>query len=238
MQLFYNDELIDQTHYRFDKNESSHIVKVLRKKTGDTLHITNGLGTLFIAEIILDDARHCEVKIIDKKHFPAANFYTHIAIAPTKMNDRLEWFVEKAVEIGVQEISPIICDNSERKILKTERIQKIAIAAMKQSLQYHLPKINPPISFKEFVQASHANTHLFIAHCEDDSNKINLFDSVSAKQNNLVLIGPEGDFSPQEINMALSRNFQAVSLGDNRLRTETAALAAVHTIALKNMKDV
>lgn len=234
MQLFYNAELTDQNHFRFDKNESTHIIKVLRKKNGDILHITNGLGFLFEAEVILDDIRNCEVKIIKKTFFEPSSFQTHIAIAPTKMNDRLEWFVEKAVEIGVHEITPIICDNSERKVLKTERIHKIAAAAMKQSLQYYLPKINEPVSYKTFMQQNFESTNLYIAHCEEDKNKKHLFDLVTEQSKNLVLIGPEGDFSNKEITLAKSGNFQPVSLGNNRLRTETAALVAVHTIALKN----
>ena len=234
MQLFYNADLTDQNTFRFDKNESSHIVKVLRKKNGDILYITNGLGTLFEAEIILDDSRNCEVKIINKKQFKPTSFYTHIAIAPTKMNDRLEWFVEKAIEIGVQEITPIICDNSERKVLKTERIHKIAIAAMKQSLQYYLPKINEPITYQKFMQQDFAESNLYIAHCEDDTDKKHLYNLIDTNTKNLVLIGPEGDFSDKEITLAKYKKFQPVSLGNTRLRTETAALVAVHTIALKN----
>lgn len=234
MQLFYNAELIDQSTFRFDKNESTHIIKVLRKKNGDILYITNGLGYLFEAEIILDDTRNCEVKIIKKTFFERALFHTHIAIAPTKMNDRLEWFVEKAIEIGVQEITPIICDNSERKVLKIERIQKIAIAAMKQSLQYYLPKINEPIAYQKFMQQDFVETNLYIAHCEEDTDKKHLYNLIDRQTKNIVLIGPEGDFSDKEISLAKSKNFQPVSLGNNRLRTETAALVAVHTIALKN----
>jgi len=160
MQLFYNAELTEQSTFRFDKNESTHIVKVLRKKIGDILHITNGLGYLFKAEIILDDIRNCEVKIIEKTFVKPADFHTHIAIAPTKMNDRLEWFVEKAIEIGVQEITPIICDNSERKVLKTERIDKIAEAAMKESLHYYLQNINDPMPHHKFMLQDFAETNL------------------------------------------------------------------------------
>lgn len=238
MQLFYNADLTEQSVFRFEKNESTHIVKVLRKKIGDILYITNGFGFLFKAEIILDDLRHCEVKIIKKTHFEPAKFYTHIAVAPTKMNDRLEWFIEKAVEAGVQEMTPIICENSERKVLKIERIQKIAISAMKQSLQYYLPKINQPIAFKDFMAQDFGDYNRLIAHCEEDTNKTHLFEIVKPCTKNLVLIGPEGDFSLNEIEWAKKQNFTPISLGNNRLRTETAAFVAVHSIALKNEIDV
>ena len=171
MQLFYNSEIKqgDLTYF-FDKEESKHIVKVLRKKEGDTIFITNGLGFLFESEIILASEKKCEVKIAKETFQQPVAFYTHIAVAPTKMNDRLEWFLEKATEIGIHEITPIICDHSERKVYKIDRAEKIIQAAMKQSLHYYLPKINEPISLSQFVKLNFEGQK-FIAHCEETDKK-------------------------------------------------------------------
>ena len=233
MQLFYNSEIKngDSTFF-FDKEESKHIVKVLRKKESDKIFITNGLGYLFESEIILASEKKCEVKIIKETFQQPDTFYTHIAVAPTKMNDRLEWFLEKATEIGIHEITPIICDHSERKIYKIDRAEKIIQAAMKQSLHYYLPKINEPISLSHFVK-SNIDGQKFIAHCEETDKKS--FQKEIAKNEKVtILIGPEGDFSTKEINLAIANQFIPVTLGNTRLRTETAALVACHTIALLN----
>lgn len=233
MQLFYNSEIKngDSTFF-FDKEESKHIVKVLRKKESDKIFITNGLGYLFESEIILASEKKCEVKIIKETFQQPDTFYTHIAVAPTKMNDRLEWFLEKATEIGIHEITPIICDHSERKVYKIDRAEKIIQAAMKQSLHYYLPKINEPISLSHFVK-SNIDGQKFIAHCEETDKKS--FQKVIAKNEKVtILIGPEGDFSTKEINLAIANQFIPVTLGNTRLRTETAALVACHTIALLN----
>lgn len=233
MQLFYNSEIKngDSTFF-FDKEESKHIVKVLRKKESDKIFITNGLGYLFESEIILASEKKCEVKIIKETFQQPDTFYTHIAVAPTKMNDRLEWFLEKATEIGIHEITPIICDHSERKVYKIDRAEKIIQAAMKQSLHYYLPKINVPISLSHFVK-SNIDGQKFIAHCEETDKKS--FQKEIAKNEKVtILIGPEGDFSAKEINLAIANQFIPVTLGNTRLRTETAALVACHTIALLN----
>jgi 16S rRNA (uracil1498-N3)-methyltransferase len=233
MQLFYNPDIKStDTFFQFDKEESKHIVKVLRKKGGDIIFITNGKGSLFHSEITLESEKKCEVKIVKIDSFDSKKYHLHIAIAPTKMNDRLEWFLEKATEIGIDEITPIICDHSERKIFKTDRAEKIIQAAMKQSNQFYLPKINQPIAFSDFLK-NESNCLKFIAHCEED--KKDLFkDSFQANQDILILIGPEGDFSPKEIALALKNNFIPVSLGNTRLRTETAGVVACHTVALIN----
>jgi len=233
MQLFYNPDIKStDTFFQFDKEESKHIVKVLRKKGGDIIFITNGKGKLFHSEITLESEKKCEVKIVKIDTYDAKQFHLHIAIAPTKMNDRLEWFLEKATEIGIDEITPIICDHSERKIFKIERAEKIIQAAMKQSNQFYLPKINEPISLVDFLK-NESNSLKFIAHCEE--NKKDLFkDSLKPNQNVLILIGPEGDFSSKEIALALKNNFIPVSLGNTRLRTETAGVVACHTVALIN----
>ena len=233
MQLFYNSDIKKgDTTFFFDKEESKHIVKVLRKKESDTIFITNGLGFLFESEIILASEKKCEVKITKETFQEPDKFYTHIVVAPTKMNDRLEWFLEKATEIGIHEITPIICDHSERKVYKIDRAEKIIQAAMKQSLHYYIQKINEPISFAQFVK-SNIDGQKFIAHCEETDKK-SFKNEVKKDEKITILIGPEGDFSTKEINLAIENHFIPVTLGNTRLRTETAALVACHTIALIN----
>lgn len=234
MQLFFSQEINSATkEFTFDKNESRHIIRVLRKSDGDLVHITNGNGDLFEGQIIVPNDKRCTVQIVKCTSFKKPwNYYLHIAIAPTKNNDRLEWFLEKATEIGVHEITPIICEHSERKVYKIDRAEKIIQAAMKQSLQYFLPKINEPISFSEFIKKHNADSK-FIAHCEETERK-SLKNTAKAKDNIIILIGPEGDFSSKEINLALENKYIPITLGNTRLRTETAALAACHTIALLN----
>ena len=233
MQLFYNSEIKNgDSIFFFDKEESKHIVKVLRKKESDKIFITNGLGYLFESEIILASEKKCEVKITKETFQQPNTFYTHIVVAPTKMNDRLEWFLEKATEIGIHEITPIICDHSERKVYKIDRAEKIIQAAMKQSLHYFLPKINEPISLSQFVK-SNIDGQKYIAHCEETDKK-SFQKELKKEEKVTILIGPEGDFSTKEINLAAENNFIPVALGTTRLRTETAALVACHTIALIN----
>ena len=229
MQLFYNPNITESdSTFSFDKDESRHIVKVLRKHVGDSIHITNGKGWLFEAELTLADLKHCSVTIISKQLQPKRNFKLHLAVAPTKMNDRYEWFLEKATEIGVEAITPIICDNSERKVVKLERFEKIIQAAMKQSLQCYLPKLNPPVSFKDFVSQDVSNQK-FIAHCEETDKK-SLKSQIEQEKDITILIGPEGDFSTNEIEIALVANYIPVTLGNNRLRTETAAIVSCNLI--------
>ena len=234
MQLFYSHNLAkDSTSYSFDKTESRHIIKVLRKKEGDKLNITNGLGYLFVGEISDANYKKCVVNILSfSEKRKAWNYHLHIAVAPTKLNERIEWFIEKATEIGVDEITPIICKHSERKFIKQERFEKIALSAMKQSLKFHLPKINPAISFKDFTNIKQ-NGNLFIAHCEEQ-NKKSFKEEIKPNTDITILIGPEGDFSHNEIEIALKNNYTAVTLGESRLRTETAALAACHSVAFVN----
>ena len=233
MQLFYNPEISNTfTHFSFDKEESKHIIKVLRKKEGDILHITDGKGWIFKGEINIADIKNCVVKIVAQEFKSTKSYYLHIAVAPTKMNDRYEWFLEKATEIGIDEITPIICDHSERKTIKRERFEKIIQSAMKQSLNCYLPKLNEAMLFKDFLN-TRFDGQLFIAHCED-TVKQSLKEKVLIQQKVTILIGPEGDFSAQEIDSAINKSFIPVSLGENRLRTETAAIVACHTVALIN----
>jgi 16S rRNA (uracil1498-N3)-methyltransferase len=233
MQLFYSKEISNASpSFEFDKVESKHIFKVLRKKEGDRVHITNGKGFLFISEIISISDRKCIVKILDFQEEAPTKFKLHLAVAPTKMNDRFEWFLEKATEIGIHEITPIICEHSERKVINVDRFEKILVAAMKQSNQYFLPVLNELVSFKDFMQKKHGE-NIFIAHCHENQKR-DLFNSLKTKENTLILIGPEGDFSEKEVKTALDKKFIPVSLGSNRLRTETAAMVATHTVILKN----
>ena len=233
MQLFYNPT-INEAHlsFVFDKEESKHIIKVLRKKEGDILHVTNGLRFLFTTEITVASNNKCTVKIISFEKQEVPKFHLHLAVAPTKMNERFEWFLEKATEIGIQEITPIISEHSERKIIKTDRFQKILESAMKQSLHYYLPKLNEPIPFRDFVKTQKSG-QLFIAHCEE-TNKKSLKTELKANEDVTILIGPEGDFSVKEIQQAIDNNFIPVSLGATRLRTETAAIVACHSVVFKN----
>lgn len=234
MQLFYNPDLTkDTTQITFDKIESRHIVRVLRKKEEAILHITNGKGFLFDAKIIIASDKKCTAKIITIQEKPKPwNYYLHIAIAPTKNNDRIEWFLEKATEIGIDEITPLVCNNSERRFVKLERFEKIVQSAMKQSLKFTLPKINEPIKFKEFINKDF-DGKICIAHCAELEKNL-LKSVIKPSEKTTILIGPEGDFSSQEIIKALEKNSIPISLGESRLRTETAALVAVNTISFIN----
>ena len=235
MQLFYNPTINETTEsFTFDREESKHIIKVLRKKDGDILFVTNGLGYLFKTEITLASDSKCTVQIVSFEKSAPSNFKLHLAVAPTKINDRYEWFLEKATEIGIQEITPIICDRSERKVINTDRFEKIILSAMKQSNELYLPKLNPAISFKEFIKQQNEGLQL-IAHCEETDKKT-LKSVVQPNTNITVLIGPEGDFSEKEIALALEQKYIPVSLGNTRLRTETAAVVACHSAVFVNEK--
>ncbi|MFD2541631.1 16S rRNA (uracil(1498)-N(3))-methyltransferase [Lacinutrix gracilariae] len=233
MQLFYNPDITENTtEFSFNKEESKHIVKVLRKSVDQTLLITNGKGWLFTAQITIAAIKNCVVRIIDKQLQTKKNYKLHLAVAPTKMNDRYEWFLEKATEIGIDSITPIICEHSERKIIKPERFEKIIQSATKQSLNCYIPKLNQAISFKEYIKQDFSG-NLFIAHCEETDKK-SLKSQLQPNQEVTILIGPEGDFSVKEIELALQNHFIPVTLGETRLRTETAAIVACHSVAYTN----
>ena len=228
MQLFYLENPTDEII--LSAEESKHATKVLRKKEGDILNFTDGKGHLYKAEITVADTKKCRLKLVSIEQKEKHNYHLHIAIAPTKNMDRLEWFLEKATEIGVDELTPIICSRSERKVIKTERCTRILLSAMKQSLKFQLPKLNETISFKDFIKKDYEGTK-YIAHCEDGEKKE--LKAVNKTKKTLTLIGPEGDFSKKEIDLALQNQFKAVSLGKSRLRTETAGIIAAHTINIK-----
>ena len=226
MQLFFLEK--PKEKIILNTEESKHAIKVLRKKNGDILNFTDGKGSLYKAKINIADSKKCRLKIISSKQKEKQhNYHLHIAIAPTKNMDRFEWFLEKATEIGIDEITPIICSNSERKVIKPERGNRILLSAMKQSLKYHLPKLNEVTSFKNFIKQDFEGAK-YIAHCED--GKKNELRTISKTGRTLILIGPEGDFSPREIELAWQNQFKAVNLGRSRLRTETAGIIATHTI--------
>ena len=233
MQLFYTPD-INSDEYTLSKEESKHCIQVLRKKIGDIIYLVDGKGGFYKAILIGDNPKSCHLKI-DKveRNYGKSDLHIHIAIAPTKMNERFEWFLEKSTEIGINEITPILCEHSERKILKLERMNKILVAAMKQSNQAYLPKLNLAVSFDSFVNNNTVEER-YIAHCIENHKKKQLNEVIKKGTNTLVLIGPEGDFSQKEIDYALKHGFSAVSLGKNRLRTETAAIVSCHTINLIN----
>ena len=235
MQLFYHPGLNDNSgKVVFDKDESRHIQKVLRKQPGDQLHITNGKGLM--AEVLLTEIgpKKCVASVSLSEMQQPLPYRLHLAVAPTKSNDRYEWFVEKAVEIGISEITPIICAHSERKIIKLDRIERVAVAAMKQSLKSWLPRINEAIPFGTFIANKRGGELKAIAHCAEGP-KERLSQLLVPGRSSTILIGPEGDFSPEEIKEALAAGYQAVNLGEQRLRTETAALVACHSVAFINI---
>lgn len=218
-----------------NEDESLHCVKVLRHKVGDIICVIDGLGTRAIGKIEAAHAKQCAVSLSNKEVVAQTrNYYLHIAIAPTKNIERIEWMVEKAVEIGIDEITFLKCKNSERTIVKDERIKKVAESAVKQSKQAWIPKINAVVDFKEFLKSNTADVKL-IAYCEKES-KQHIKQLITFNKKHLVLIGPEGDFTPDEIEIAIAQNYKPVALGNNRLRTETAGLYACATLAVLNEK--
>lgn len=233
MQLFYNPNLtLENQFFTFDKEESKHIIRVLRKDIGDVLMVTNGNGYLFTSKITEATEKKCVVSIVNHELQPKPQNNLHIAIAPTKMNDRIEWFLEKATEIGVTEITFLHCKRSERTLINLERFEKIVIAAAKQSLHYYFPKINDIEKLDTFIK-NNKDKNKCIAHCIENQ-RLSFKNVVKNQLNTTILIGPEGDFTPQEIEMALSFNFIPVTLGTNRLRTETAGVMAAAIFEIHN----
>ena len=233
MLLFYAPDITTPL-YTLDEIESGHCVRVLRLQEGDTLNITDGRGTLYDAEVVDAHPKRCSVRIVAEHHnWEQRPYGLTVAVAPTKNIDRIEWFVEKATECGIDRIIPIECAHSERRIVKLERLEKIAASAMKQSLKAYLPEIAPLTPIRTVVEAPFEGTKL-IAHCEDDAERIFMGELLKKGDKVLILIGPEGDFSPEEIALARANGFREVSLGECRLRTETAALAATMFTAFVN----
>ncbi len=214
-----------------NEDESLHCVKVLRHKVGDTIQIIDGNGTKAIGTIQAAHAKQCAVLLISKETVAKPrNYYLHIAIAPTKNIERIEWMVEKAVEIGVDEITFLKCNNSERSVVKDDRIKKVVESAMKQSQQAFMPKLNSIKDYKAFLKTNTSDVKL-IAHC-DETHKESITKHIAPNKSFTILIGPEGDFSKDEIELALNAKYKAVSLGNSRLRTETAGLYACNAFAV------
>ncbi len=231
MHIFFTSDIDSKASvYTLNEEESKHAVRVLRMKNGDTINLIDGVGGFYLAELTDDNPKRCSVKILEfKSDFGKRNWNLHIAIAPTKLNDRIEWFAEKATEIGIDRISFINCKNSERTVIKTERVSKIVVSAIKQSVKAYLPQIDEIIDFKKFIDSvKNESSQKFIAHCDKnfELDKKHLKNVYSKNDNVILLIGPEGDFTKQEIEYAIANGFIGISLGEARLRTETAAVYA------------
>ncbi|MDR0713301.1 MAG: 16S rRNA (uracil(1498)-N(3))-methyltransferase [Bacteroidales bacterium] len=230
--IFYAPD-ISENRYTLDKDESAHAVKALRLKTGDSITLTDGKGGWYSAVITHPHPERCEVEVTGKRRESEKRpYHLHIGMAPTKNIDRFEWFVEKSSEIGIDEITPLLCEHSERKNIPAERMKRIAIAAMKQSGKACLPKINPVIPIAEWLNACRSGQKL-IAYCGETEKKSIRTVCLPGKSV-AVAIGPEGDFSCNEIRQALSAGFQCVTLGKSRLRTETAGVVACHSVYFIN----
>ena len=234
MHLFYTPDIA--ATLELPQDEAAHALRVLRLTEGAEVMLTDGKGLFYRAEIDIISGKRCYMRIVEIiTPEPLWQGHLHLAMAPTKNMDRIEWFAEKATEIGFDELTFLDCRFSERKVVKTERVEKILVSAMKQSLKPMLPVLNGMIPFDKFV-VSPFNGKKFIAHCYE-GEKQPLMQALQPGEDALVLIGPEGDFSPEEVQKAIANGFQPITLGRSRLRTETAALVAVHTMNLVNNKS-
>ena len=233
MNIFFNNKLLKSTdEILFSEDEAKHIVKVLRKKIGDEIIVTNGKGLKWRGTISSINIKNLKAIKSDAKLIPKSFENIHIAISIIKSSSRMEWFIEKATELGVNEITPIICFNTERKSLNLDRCQKIMISAVKQSKRFFIPKLNPVISLKEFLALKNKNHHTYIAHCHKGEKKL-VHEIQSINNKVTVMIGPEGDFSNDEINFSINKNAIPISLGENRLRTETAGIFAISNLIIQ-----
>ncbi|MBO5980669.1 MAG: 16S rRNA (uracil(1498)-N(3))-methyltransferase [Bacteroidales bacterium] len=242
MELFYSKD-IEGGICRLDHDESGHCIKVLRHRCGDEISVIDGCGTLYKCRIVSDSHKEVTAAVIEEvKDWGSHPYRLHMAVCPTKNNDRYEWFAEKACEMGFDELSPVIGEHSERRILKTARVEKILVSAAKQSLKAAVPTVNEPLSVKEFITslADRQDTLKLIAYCFDDENvpRRSIKEVLKGLEGGeiAVMIGPEGDFSKAEADLALQSGFVPVHLGDSRLRTETAALTAVSAVYLHYME--
>lgn len=232
MHLFYTPD-IHSDFYTLSEEESKHCIRVLRLTQDDRVYLIDGKGGFYTAEVFDPHPKRTLLKVTaSQKEYGRRNHYLHIAVAPTKNIERLEWFLEKATEIGIDEITPVICERSERKEVKTDRLNKIITSAVKQSIKAYHPKLNEPVKLNELM-AAHFDGQRYIAHCID-GQKASLKDSADQRGAYLILIGPEGDFTPSEVEQALHAGFIPITLGDSRLRTETAALEACFEINFLN----
>lgn len=234
MNLFYEPDINQQQIVTLNKDDSAHLVRVLRAKNGDTVHLTDGQGFIYECIVIDSNPKKCRVENVKKEAGKDVRpFKLQIAIAPTKNISRFEWFLEKSTEIGIDDIIPLLCDHSERKVIKSERLNRVLIAAMKQSLKSHLPVLKELMKFNELIHMPFEGQK-YIAYV-DEAQDNELVDLCQKNIDTLVLIGPEGDFSKEEISAAVKQGFIPVKLGPSRLRTETAGVVACHTVNLVNL---
>lgn len=233
MQIVFAPDYDSGEVYTLSKEESAHAVRVLRMKEGEEIYLSNGRGSMYCCEIVDANANHCSVKIKSKyNNNDKKDFSIHLAVAPTKNIARIEWLLEKATEIGVDEITPLVCEHSERKVVNLERLDKILISAIKQSLKSYKPILNPLTKFKDFI-ANAKEDYKLLAYCGDEEKHL-IKNVCKTKSSYLILIGPEGDFSLEEIKLAKDAGFTFVTLGNQRLRTETAGLYAISNLHFLN----
>ena len=233
MHVFYTPD-INSDEYLLNEEESKHCTKVLRLGVGTQVHLIDGRGGLYLAEITSETKKQVSLRVITAtKEYQKRKHYLHIAVAPTKNIDRIEWFLEKATEVGIQEITPLICDRSERRIVKEDRLYKVITSAVKQSLQAYHPILNPQTSLSDFLKKPNDSIKM-IAHCIEGEPRQYIGEFAQAGKHYTILIGPEGDFTPSEIELALQNGYKPLTLGNTRLRTETAALAACFEVNYLN----
>lgn len=235
MQLFYAPDIVPPSH-TLTEEESRHCIKVLRMQPGDRLHLTDGRGNLYEAAVTKADPRRCEIEVVETfAEYGKRPYSLTMAVAPTKNNDRFEWFLEKTTETGVDTIIPIECSNSERRVFKTERSEKVITSAVKQSLKAYHPKLEPLTDVRQVIERPFDGTKL-IAHCRQKEARKPITEVLPRGGNALILIGPEGDFTAEEVALAKAHGFIGISLGESRLRTETAAVAAVMAAYFTNLR--
>jgi len=233
MHIFYTPDITQPT-YTLNEEESKHCIRVLRLPVGTLIYLVDGKGGFYTAEIATDNPKKVSLKVLNvETDYQKRNHYLHVAVAPTKNIDRIEWFLEKATELGIDEITPIISDRSERKVVKEDRLNKVITSAVKQSIKAYHPKLNDAISLDAFLKLPFEGDKL-IAHCIINDGKQYISDLVKPHGRYLIMIGPEGDFTSDEVDNALNKGFKALTLGDNRLRTETAALSVCFEINYLN----
>lgn len=233
MQIFYAPDITSNT-YTLNENESKHCIRVLRMTKGTGVRLIDGKGNLFEGIINNPDSKKCAIDITGIiKDFEKRNYYIHIAISPLKNPERFEWFVEKSVEIGIDEITPLICRNTEKQAIKAERVNNLIISSMKQSIKATKTVLNEPCLFSDFLNRDFKGS-ILIAHCNETFSRSKISEVYSKNENVLILIGPEGDFSDEEIDSAIEKKFIPVHLGYSRLRAETAGVAACHSISFIN----
>jgi len=231
MHLFYSSNISDNT-ITLDNEESKHLAKVLRLEMGENVHVIDGKGTRYLCSILVAHHKATQLTILEKE-VVNETYGIEIAAAPTKNLNRWEWFLEKSTEIGIDAIHPIVSFHSERKVLKKDRQERILVSAMKQSYKTKLPQLSELEKFKQFI-TKEFDGRKFICHCYDELPKTSLNESYKKGEKALLLIGPEGDFSKQEVELAIKEGFEPIGLGESRLRTETAAIVACHTIHVLN----